>query len=311
MMIQTVAIAHTPFQEKFAIPRQPGLAPAARGRIVLQAPFDRPEALRGLELCSHIWLLFEFHQALPSADAARPPTLQVRPPRLGGNKKIGVFASRSPYRPNRLGQSLVKLEAVRGTELWVSGIDLLDGTPIVDIKPYLPYADKPQGGGGFAHCREPNADDSQGGEEFPHCREHNADKPQGGGGFAHCREHNADKPQGGGGFAHCKEHNADRPPEEVFYTLAAQAPPCIEVCWQVQAREQAEQHARRLGEPLTALIEQCLAQDPKPAYQQPSAERWYGVRLWDINVRWNYPSAEKICVQAVERCTAAPMPRPV
>lgn len=135
-----IAIAHTPFGEKFGIPRQPGLAPSARGIIELLPPFNRPEAVRGLEGYSHIWLIFIFHG---TQDQGWRPT--VRPPRLGGNQRLGVFASRSTFRPNPLGLSCVKLERVESGEdrvcLHVSGLDLMDGTPIVDIKPYIPFAD--------------------------------------------------------------------------------------------------------------------------------------------------------------------------
>lgn len=131
---------HSCYQEKFGIPRQPGLVPDARASIEILSPYDRDEAFRGLESVSHIWLVFVFHQSM--RDKWRPT---VRPPRLGGNQRIGVFATRSNFRPNPLGLSLVSLEAVsyRDGGIWldVRGADLLEGTPILDIKPYLPYAD--------------------------------------------------------------------------------------------------------------------------------------------------------------------------
>lgn len=136
--IQPVAVAHTPFRQKFAIPRQAGLVNLP-GSIELLAPFNDKAAVAGLESVSHIWLTFVFDRHL-----GKIPSLQVRPPRLGGNRKIGVFASRSSFRPNYLGQSVVCLKRIivdNGVCLHVEGIDLLDGTPIVDIKPYLPYAD--------------------------------------------------------------------------------------------------------------------------------------------------------------------------
>ena len=137
--LEPVAIARTPFAEKFGIPRQSGLVPV-RGSIELLPPYNRAESVVGLESVSHIWLDFIFHQNRQDTQQ-----LSVRPPRLGGNRKLGVFATRASFRPNRLGTSLVRLEAVQltdeGVVLEVSGIDLLDGTPIVDIKPYLPYAD--------------------------------------------------------------------------------------------------------------------------------------------------------------------------
>lgn len=134
--MKPVAIIHTPFKEKFGIPRQPGLVESATGRIELLPPCDRPGVFKGLEGFSHIWLIWRFH-AVPPGDW-KP---QVRPPRLGGNRKVGVFASRSPFRPNPIGLSAVKLQHVGQTSLEVSGVDLLDGTPILDIKPYIPYSD--------------------------------------------------------------------------------------------------------------------------------------------------------------------------
>lgn len=210
------------FKEKFAIPRQPALAPAARGVLELLPPFDRPEAVAGLEGVSHVWLLFLFHQALESQ-----PRLRVRPPRLGGNRYLGVFATRATHRPNGIGQSVVRLDGLEPGRLLLSGIDLLDGTPVLDIKPYVPYADSPLG-----------------------------------------------------------THNA----------IAEAPPPALAVGWTDAARIQAEAHGQRLGEPLAELIEQCLAQDPRPAYQAPTPERRYGVRLWDVEVHWHYPTAEQIRV---------------
>lgn len=140
-----VAIAHTPFNEKFGIPRQSGLVDVP-AQIELLAPFNRAEAVAGLEQVSHIWLSFVFDRhAVDQSSPDFSPRLSVRPPRLGGNKKIGVFACRSSFRPNGLGQSLVKLQDVdivgSSIVLHVSGLDLLDRTPIFDIKPYLPYAE--------------------------------------------------------------------------------------------------------------------------------------------------------------------------
>lgn len=220
-----VGVVHSCFHEKFAIPRQPSLAPAACGVLELLAPYDKPEATAGLEDVSHLWLLFVFHAA-----SSGPDHLRVRPPRLGGNQRIGVFASRATHRPNPIGQSVVRLDAVEPGRLLVSGIDLLDGTPILDIKPYVPYADS-----------LPDA------------------------------------------------HNL----------MAAAPPSLIPVTWEPAARESAFEHARRLQQPVVELVEQCLAQDPKPAYQQPAPEREYGVRFWDLNVRWHYPRSGHICVLSV------------
>lgn len=213
------------FKEKFAIPRQPALASAARGCLELLAPYDRAEAVQGLEGVSHVWLLFVFHQALEAQ-----PRLKVRPPRLGGNRSIGVFATRATHRPNGIGQSVVKLDRVEPGRLWLSGIDLLDGTPVLDIKPYVPYADQVPG---------------------------------------------------------------------AVNTLADAPPPGVAVEWNEQALEQASAHGQRLGEPLVALIEQCLGQDPRPAYQVPEPSRQYGVKLWDVEVRWHYPDLHTIKVLEV------------
>lgn len=225
--VRPVGILRSCFKEKFAIPRQPQLAPAARGVLELLPPFDDGAAVAGLEQVSHVWLLFLFHQALE--DSLR---LKVRPPRLGGNRALGVFATRATHRPNGIGQSVVKLERVEAGRLHLSGIDLLDGTPVLDIKPYVPYADM-----------------------VPEAR------------------------------------NA----------IADAAPPAIAVDWEGTALEQARAQALRLDEPVIELIEQCLAQDPRPAYQTPTPERRYGVRFWDLQVRWHYPAPGRIRVLEVVR----------
>lgn len=152
MSIELVVIAkiHTEFPDKFGIPRQSGLVPSLRGEIVFEPEFRTMDAVRGLEEFSHIWLLWEFSKAKREGYA-----LTVTPPRLGGKVRKGVFATRAPYRPNGIGLSSVKLEDIyydeaRGPILVVSGADLLDGTPIYDIKPYLPYTDShPEASGGF------------------------------------------------------------------------------------------------------------------------------------------------------------------
>ncbi len=149
--ISPIAEIRTDFKEKFGIPRQSGRAASLTGKIVFLPEYRNPEALRGLENFSHIWLLFDFSKAHTKEWS---PT--VRPPRLGGNKRVGVFASRSPYRPNPIGLSCVKLEKIEKTEdegcvLIVSGVDLLDKTPILDIKPYIPHADlKPDATGSYS-----------------------------------------------------------------------------------------------------------------------------------------------------------------
>lgn len=226
-LVSPVGILRSCFKEKFAIPRQPQLAPAARGVLELLPPFNGGEAVVGLEQVSHVWLLFLFHQALEDT-----PRLKVRPPRLGGNQTLGVFASRATHRPNGIGQSVVKLDKVEAGRLWLSGIDLLDGTPVLDIKPYVPYAD----------CQL----DARNG-------------------------------------------------------IAAAPPELIPVEWTPDALAQARLEGERLGEPLVALVEQCLAQDPRPAYQKPQPERRYGARLWDVDVRWHYPEAGRIRVLEIAR----------
>lgn len=226
-LVSPVGILRSCFKEKFAIPRQPQLAPAARGVLELLPPFDGGEAVAGLEQVSHVWLLFLFHQALEDT-----PRLKVRPPRLGGNQTLGVFASRATHRPNGIGQSVVKLDKVEAGRLWLSGIDLLDGTPVLDIKPYVPYAD----------CQL----DARNG-------------------------------------------------------IAAAPPELIPVEWTSEALAQARLEGERLGEPLVALVEQCLAQDPRPAYQKPQPERRYGARLWDVDVHWHYPEAGRIRVLEIAR----------
>ena len=149
--MKVVARIHSDFPEKFGIPRQSGLVPALRARIVFEPAFRNEDALRGIEGFSHLWLIWQFSAAVRDTWS---PT--VRPPRLGGNERVGVFATRSPFRPNAIGLSCVRLEGVRreeglGTVLLVSGADLMDETPIYDIKPYLPYADAhPEALGGFA-----------------------------------------------------------------------------------------------------------------------------------------------------------------
>lgn len=143
---------------------------------------------------------------------------------------MGVFATRATHRPNGIGQSVVKLDKVEPGRLWISGIDLLDGTPVLDIKPYVPYADII---------------------------------------------------------------------DTATNSIASAAPALIPVQWLKTALQQAHTHAQRLGEPLVELIEQCLAQDPRPAYQTPGPEREYGVRFWDVDVRWHYPEAGMICVLEV------------
>ena len=151
--MQVIARIRNAFPTKFGLPRQSGLVPELTSTIVFEPEFRVAEALRGIESYSHLWLIWEFHQAIREGEKQEwRPT--VRPPRLGGNTRMGVFATRSPFRPNPLGLTVVKLLAVEdspeGKVLIVSGADMMDGTPIYDIKPYLPYVDSVPGAvGGF------------------------------------------------------------------------------------------------------------------------------------------------------------------
>lgn len=224
--MDAIGQVHSCFSDKFAIPRQPSLAPSAQGRIQLYPPYNQSQALSGLEQVSHIWVLFIFHHALEQQQR-----LQVRPPRLGGNQRLGVFASRSSHRPNSLGQSVVRLDGISPEgQLLVSGIDMLDGTPVIDIKPYIPFVDA-----------------------IPSAR----------------------------------NSIAEQPPEQ------------IQVHWQSSAKQQALHQEQLLQMPVVTLIEECLAQDPRPAYQQPEPHRRYGTCFYNLNVTWHYPAADRICVLGV------------
>ena len=149
--MRVIARIHSDFSTKFGVPRQSGLVEALESTIVFEPEFRNPDALRGLEGFSHLWLVWVFDQAIRKEWS---PT--VRPPRLGGNQRMGVFATRSPFRPNPIALSSVKLSGIEqtaefGTVLKIRGADLMDGTPILDIKPYIPYADShPDAVGGFA-----------------------------------------------------------------------------------------------------------------------------------------------------------------
>ena len=149
--MKVIARIRSDFPEKFGIPRQSGLVPQLRAKIIFEPEFRNADALRGIEGFSHLWLIWQFSAAVRETWS---PT--VRPPRLGGNERVGVFATRSPFRPNAIGLSCVRLEGIAheeglGDVLLVSGADLMDGTPIYDVKPYLPYADAhPEARGGFA-----------------------------------------------------------------------------------------------------------------------------------------------------------------
>ncbi|MCV2511765.1 tRNA (N6-threonylcarbamoyladenosine(37)-N6)-methyltransferase TrmO [Leclercia pneumoniae] len=137
---EQIGVIRSPYKEKFAVPRQPGLVKSGGGELHLIAPYNQADAVRGLEAFSHLWVLFIFHQTM---EGGWRPT--VRPPRLGGNARMGVFATRSTFRPNPVGMSLVELNGIRCQKeqviLELGGLDLVDGTPVVDIKPYLPFAE--------------------------------------------------------------------------------------------------------------------------------------------------------------------------
>lgn len=223
--IDPIAIAHSPYKEKFAIPRQPGLVKSARTRIELIAPYNAEQALTGLEQTSHIWLLFLFHQV-----GNRKESLQVRPPRLGGNQRLGVFATRSTHRPNGIGQSAVQLDKIEGTSLWVTGADLLDQTPIIDIKPYIPYSDS---------------------------------------------------------ISEASNRLADSPPDR------------LQINWTEEALLAAQKHEKRLQDKVVNIIEECLAQNPSPAYHRPSTERIYGVQFWDLDIKWCLVTEGSIQIMSV------------
>lgn len=149
---EQIGVIRSPYKEKFAVPRQPGLVADGGGELHLLPPFDLADAVRGLEGFSHLWLLFVFHQTM---EGGWRPT--VRPPRLGGNVRMGVFATRSTFRPNPIGMSLVELKGIRCEKkqviLELGSLDLVDGTPIVDIKPYLPFVEAlPQAVAGYAQA---------------------------------------------------------------------------------------------------------------------------------------------------------------
>ncbi|GAB6907717.1 conserved hypothetical protein [Desulfosarcina cetonica] len=224
-----IGVIHSCFTEKFGIPRQPGLVPAARATLKILPPHDRDEAFRGIDQFSHLWILFVFHGNPPGK---WQPT--VRPPRLGGNRRMGVFATRSGFRPNPIGMSSVVLEGMRRERgqllLELSGVDILDGTPVLDIKPYLPYADRiAEATGGFA-AQPPRA--------------------------------------------------------------------CLRVDFTDAARQALVTIERRYPG-FAGLVTQVLGADPRPAYAEARSGRSeYGVRLYDVNVRWTV-GAKTIVVHTV------------
>ncbi len=210
--MEPIGHIESPYREGFGIPRQSGIVPAATGILVPTTEWQDPAAWQGIEAFSHLWLVWVFHAKRRMQPGDRKA---VRPPRLGGNERVGVFASRAPIRPNPIGLSVVRLIDVQpvdgGVRLHLGGLDLLDGTPILDVKPHVPYADCPA--------------DSRGGW-------------------------------------------ASTPPERLAVVWGA-----------------AEPWLERLSPERIALIEQTLAQDPRPAFHD-DADRVYGMRIEEIDVRF-------------------------
>ncbi|KLN64269.1 MULTISPECIES: tRNA (N6-threonylcarbamoyladenosine(37)-N6)-methyltransferase TrmO [Vibrio] len=226
--VEPIGFIESPYKEKFAVPRQPSLVPAARSRVKLVGEANSPEAVRGLEQFSHAWLLFLFDQNLA---AGWKPT--VRPPRLGGNQRVGVFASRSTFRPNGIGMSAVEIKGItkQGDQIYLDlgNVDLVDGTPIIDIKPYIPYSDSiPQALASYAETE----------------------------------------------------------PEE------------SQVLFSSIATEQLE--TRGYLDYQKTVIEQVLAQDPRPAYKKNKPDsKEYAVNLFDLNVKFTV-NDNLITVTAIE-----------
>lgn len=228
--ITPIGIVNSPYKEKFAIPRQPGLVSAAKGTIRLLNETNNSDCVRELEQFSHIWLLFIFHG---TQEQGWKPL--VKPPRLGGNQKAGVLATRSTFRPNPIGMSVVKLDKIeiikKQVVLHISGIDLLDKTPIVDIKPYIPYSDAlPNAKGGFAQT-QPDTN--------------------------------------------------------------------LTVTFTKQAQQSLTELKSELPD-LSLLIEQVLAQDPRPAYKKNKIDKKvYGMNLHNINIQWQMLNIDTIEVTSM------------
>ncbi|WP_341658820.1 tRNA (N6-threonylcarbamoyladenosine(37)-N6)-methyltransferase TrmO [Vibrio sp.] len=226
--VEPIGFIESPYKEKFAVPRQPRLVTEARSRVRLINAANTPEAVRELDQFSHLWLLFLFDQNL---EAGWKPT--VRPPRLGGNQRVGVFASRSTYRPNGIGMSAVEMKGIDqvGEQVYLDlgNVDLVDGTPIIDIKPYIPYSDSIES----AH----------------------------------------------GGYAEA-------------------APVTLAVSFSPAATEQLTKH--RDTQHVKTVIEQVLAQDPRPAYKKGKQDsKEYAVNLFDLNVKFSI-SDNLVTVTAIE-----------
>ncbi len=227
--IEPIGIIQSPYKEKFAVPRQPRLVPAASARVKLQGAINCAEAIRGIEQFSHVWLLFLFDQNLA---AGWKPT--VRPPRLGGNERMGVLATRSTFRPNGIGMSAVELKGIRqqGDQFYLElgSVDLVDGTPIVDIKPYIPYSDA---------------------------------------------------------IVDAKGGYAEEEPEKAS------------VIFLPSAVNSLNQQAN--SEQIRQVIEQVLAQDPRPAYKKNKPDnKEYAVNLFNLNVKFTV-NDNLVSVTAIER----------
>lgn len=223
--LSPIGIVNSPYKEKFAIPRQPGLVNAAKGTVRLLGDANNRDSVRALKQFSHIWLLFIFHGTQEQGWKSL-----VRPPRLGGNKKVGVLATRSTFRPNPIGLSVVKLDEIEVIDqdviLHISGMDLLDQTPIVDIKPYVPYSDSiPSASAGFVQTQ---------------------------------------------------------PQINLSVKFSKQA----QLALTGLEKEYPE---------LSLLIEQVLAQDPRPAYKKNKTdEKVYGMSLYKLNIQWKMLDSENI-----------------
>ena len=217
--MRPIGVIRSPFRATQGMPIQTVAAAGIEGELEVFEAFA--EGLRDIEGFEYLILLTHLHQAVEK--------LEVVP--FMDTASHGVFATRAPARPNRIGLSIVRLLAVQGRVLRFAGNDMLDGTPVLDIKPYIPFV-----------------------ESVP----------------------------------------------DAWNRIAEQPPALLPVDWQPAALASAREHARRLQEPLVELIEQCLAQDPKPAYQQPEPSRQYGARLHDVNVVWCYPEAGRVLVLLVE-----------
>ena len=216
--MQTVAVVHSPYKQKFAIPRQPGLVTAAEGKVELLLDCDQTQLIKDISLHSHLWLIFVFHG---TKDQGWKP--MVKAPRLGGNKKTGVLATRSTFRPNPIGMSVVKLDGISKINgriaIDISGLDLLDGTPILDIKPYIPYSDN-------------------------------------------------------------ITTATSKMAESVEYSS-------LNIEFSTIASQQLIQLQQTYPK-LQLLIEQVLAQDPRPAYKkQDLSLQEFGMSLYDLNIRWH------------------------